>query len=433
MTPASPERATPRQQLRISLYFSVLLVGVGMHSPSGLFSLPIVFYFKNTLHLSSQLVSYFGLVTAIPLYLSFVFGLVRDAWQPRRLGDRGYLLLGGLGLTATYLAMAAFPPTWTSLLIGTLNLSFAYLVVSTASSALITLVGQQRLMTGRLSALFNFVGSVPVILSFLVGGALSDNWSLRNVFLLMAAISATLWLQAFWRPRDIFSQASDSAAVSEQAPKSRLDIRLLLRHRGALLAALIWMMWNFAPGANTATMYYLTNTVHLTDAQYGQYQAVFTVAFCPIYACYGFLCRRYSLRTLLFWGTIVAIPQLIPILFIHSANSAMVVAALMGGMGAVGTAAYYDLLIRACPKGLEGTLMMIAGTGFWIFGKWGDLLGSWLYEHWKYLPCVAATTIVYALILVVLFFIPPTITQDTEEHSENRRQEYALDSPLPQG
>jgi MFS family permease len=106
----------------------------------------------------------------------------------------------------------------------------------------------------------------------------------------------------------------------------------------------------------------------------------------------------------------------------------MFVAALMGFMGAVGTAAYYDLLIRACPKGLEGTVMMIATTGYWIFGKWGDLLGSWLYDRWHYLPCVIATTTVYALILVVLLFIPHTITEDREEQSENRRLEDALDN-----
>ena len=197
MSIASPTRATPRQQLVISIYFSALFIGVGMHSPSGLFSLPIQFYFKNKLHLSSEMVSYFGLVTAIPLYLSFVTGLFRDAWKPRRMGDRGYLLIGGLGLTATYLAMAALPPTWTTLLVGTLMLAFTYLVVATASGALTTLVGQQRLMTGRLSALYMFVGSVPIVISFLVGGALSDNWSLRNVFLLMAVVASSLWLQAF--------------------------------------------------------------------------------------------------------------------------------------------------------------------------------------------------------------------------------------------
>ena len=423
MTIAAPMRATTRQKRWICLYFSILLLGGGMHSPSGLFSLPILFYFKNALHLSPQRLSYFGLITAVPLYLSFLFGVVRDVWQPRRMRDRGYLLLGGLGLTGTYLAMAFIRPTWTSLLAGTLLISVGYLVISTASSALTTLIGQQRLMTGRLSGLTNIAGSVPVFISYLVGGAISDTWSLRNVFLLMAVISASLWLQAFWHSREIFSQTS----LSEQEPRVRLDLRLLLRHRGALLATLIWMMWNLSPGSVTATMYYLTNTVHLTDAQYGQYQAVYTLSFCPIFACYGLLCRRYSLRSLLFWGTLAAIPQLVPILLIHSIGSAVAVAILMGIMGGVGTAAYFDLLIRACPRGLEGTVMMLAVTGYWIFVKWGDLLGSWLYDRWKYLPCVIVTTLLYASILLILPYIPRTITEDTEEAGENRRREAALD------
>ncbi len=421
MTTASPTPANRRQQILIALYFSFLFTGVGMHSPSGLFLIPIQSYFKNQLHFDSQRVSLFGLITAIPLYLSFALGLLRDAWLPRRMGDRGYLLLGGLGLTVTYLGMALLPPTWNTLVTGTTLLALFYLVISTASAALTTLVGQQRLMTGRLSALYNFVGSVPVIISFLVGGTISSKWSLSSVFLLMAFISASLWIQAFWRSRDIF--VSDV----EAKPKERvsMDIRPLFRHRAALLAALIWILWNFAPGSNTATYYYLTNTIKLTDAQYGQYQATFTIAFCPVFAAYGFLCRRYSLRQLLFWGTIIGFPQLVPLLFIRTPASAIVVAAMMGAMGGVATAAYYDLLIRACPKGLEGTLMMIATAGFWIFGKWGDLLGSWLYDHWKYPPCVAATTLVYASILLVLASIPRTVTEDREEQSEHRVEEYA--------
>lgn len=415
-----------RQHFLIALYFSLLFVGVGMHSPSGLYSLPILFYFKNKLHLSSQLVASFGLITAIPLYLSFAMGLLRDTWKPRVMGDRGYLLLGGLGLTLTYLALALIPPTWTGLLVGSLVIALSYLMVSTASSALMTQVGQQKLLTGRLSALSNLIGAIPIVISFVVGGALADNWPLRDVFLLMAGISSSLGIQAFWHSREIFTPDQSEDAP----PRQHLNLPLLLQHRGALLAALIWMMWNFAPGANTATMYYLTNTVKLTDAQYGQYQAVFTIAFCPIYAFYSVLCRRFSLRSLLFWGTLIAIPQLVPILWIHSATSALVVASLMGVMGAVATASYYDLLIRSCPKGLEGTVMMIAGTGYWIFGKWGDLLGSWLYDHWKYLPCVIATTIVYALILAVLPLLPRAITEDREEQSENRVREYATDNGI---
>ena len=224
----------------------------------------------------------------------------------------------------------------------------------------------------------------------------------------------------------LFRSHKEEEQVVLEEPKPRINLRLLLKHPVALLAALIWIMWNFAPGSGTATMYYLTNTIKLTDAQYGQYQAVSTLAFCPLFAIYGMLCRRFTLRQLLFWGTLVAIPQLVPILFITSVKSAMLVAIATGVMGGVATAAYYDLMIRACPKGLEGTLIMLATTGYWIFGKWGDLLGSWLYDHWKYLPCVVSTTAVYATILIVLAFIPRTVTEDTEEQSEHRAEEYAV-------
>ena len=396
-----------------------------MHSPSGLFSLPIQFYFKNHLHLLPDKLSYFGLITAIPLYLSFIAGLARDAWKPKVMGDRGYLLIGGLSLTLTYLAMAFTAPSWSTLLIGTTLLSIGYLVVSTASNSLTTLVGQQRLMTGRLSALWNIVASLPAVISYAVGGKLADNWSLRNVFLLMAIISASMWLQSLWASRDIFVEEPQ---VNHQAKKEPINFKALFHHKGAMLAALIWMMWNFAPGANTATLYYLTDKVHLSDAQYGNYQAVFTVAFIPLFLCYGYLCRKFTLRKLLFWGTIVAVPQLVPILFIHSAKSAYIVATLMGVMGAIGTAAYYDLLIRACPKRLEGTLMMIAVTGYWVFGKWGDVLGSKLYGIWGYLPCVIATTTVYAAILIVLAFLPKSITDDKEEQLDNRVRELEMET-----
>ncbi len=54
MPTVSPTLVTPRQQRIIAVYFSILFMGVGMHSPAGFFFLPIQFYFKNKLHLSSQ-------------------------------------------------------------------------------------------------------------------------------------------------------------------------------------------------------------------------------------------------------------------------------------------------------------------------------------------------------------------------------------------
>jgi hypothetical protein len=49
-------------------------------APSGgLIDIPITFLLKNKLHLKAHELADFRLVSAIPLYLSFVFGFIRHA------------------------------------------------------------------------------------------------------------------------------------------------------------------------------------------------------------------------------------------------------------------------------------------------------------------------------------------------------------------
>ena len=50
--------------------------------------------------------------------------------------------------------------------------------------------------------------------------------------------------------------------------------------------------------------------VHTNDAEWGQWNAIFSASFIPTFAVFGILCRRFPLKTLLFWGTLVAIPQI---------------------------------------------------------------------------------------------------------------------------
>jgi len=84
---------------------------------------------------------------------------------------------------------------------------------------------------------------------------------------------------------------------------------------------------------------------------------------------------KLPLKTLLFWGTVVAVPQLVPLLFIHSVTGALVAAAPIGLMGGVATAAYLDLIIRSCPRGLQGTTLMMSVGLYWIASRFGDVLG----------------------------------------------------------
>jgi predicted MFS family arabinose efflux permease len=181
----------------------------------------------------------------------------------------------------------------------------------------------------------------------------------------------------------------------------------LVRHWPIYPALLIWLLWNFAPGAATPLQYYLQNTLHAQDAQWGQWNAIFSASFIPTFMLFGVLCRRLALKTLLLWGTVVAIPQLVPMLFMHSVTAALVAAVPIGLMGGVATAAYLDLIIRSSPRGLEGTTLMMSVGLNWIASRFGDVLGTALYDHYGgFAACVAAITVVYALILPTLLLVP---------------------------
>ena len=100
-------------------------------------------------------------------------------------------------------------------------------------------------------------------------------------------------------------------------------------------------------------------------------------------------------------------PQVTPLLVVHSPQAVLWAAVFVGLSGGIATAAYMDLLIRSCPRGLEGTMMMLAWSMYGLAVNVGNLLGTDLYEyHGGFVVCVTATTIVYALILPVILAVP---------------------------
>src|ERR1700730_17993045 len=113
------------------------------------------------------------------------------------------------------------------------------------------------------------------------------------------------------------------------------DVNRLVRHRPIYPALLIWLLWNFAPGSSTPLQYHLPNTLHATDAARGPWDPILSVSFIPTLLVFGILCRRLPLRILLWWGTVAAIPQFVPLVFIQSVAQAFIAAAagrLMGGL-----------------------------------------------------------------------------------------------------
>jgi hypothetical protein len=104
------------------------------------------------------------------------------------------------------------------------------------------------------------------------------------------------------------------------------------------------------------------------------------------------------------------VPQMVSLLFIHSAKGALIAAIPMGLLGGIGQGAFTDLAMRSCPKGLEGTMMMLFLALYWISLRLGDLWGANLYEHaGGYDTTLYVTIALYAAILPVLLLVPKRI------------------------
>jgi hypothetical protein len=402
----------------ILLYLCGLVFIISPAAPyHGLIAIPVSFYLKNRLHLAASQVALFRLMTGTPLYVAFLFGFVRDSWNPFGRRDRGYFMLFGALTSLVYVVFALVPVSYVSLLAGMALATCSYLFLSSAWAGLASTIGQQQSMSGQLAAAYNIVASLPGLAALALGGALSDRLEgvkagevARTLFLIGAVLAATIALAGLWRPRAVYDNVH-----AEHGPKAHpiADIKRLARHWPIYPALFIWFLWNFAPGGSTPLQYYLQDTLHARDSDWGLWNMFFGAGFIPTFALFGLLARRYSLRRLLWWSTVFAVPQYIPLLFVPTVKAALVAGAAMGLMGGAASAAYIALIIRSCPRGLQGTTLMASTAMYWIVSNFGDLLGTWLYDRFghTFTVCVIAITIVYALILPALLLVPARLIE----------------------
>ncbi len=433
-TAAAAADLSPSERHGIFLYLGILIVLLAFGGPAGgLIDIPISFFLKNRLHLTAHEVATFRLIAAIPLYLSFVFGFIRDIWNPLGMRDRGFMLLFG-GVTALLYVLLAFTPmSYATLVFAVVVLTASFLFVSSAQNGLTSVIGQQHAMTGQVSSVWNVFLSIPTVGALLIGGKLSGlleekdpDQALRILFLVGAAIMTVIALYALWKPAEVF----DNIRVENGTGRHPIeDLKRLVGHWPVYPAMLIWLLWNFAPGSTTPLQYHLQNTLHATDAQWGEWNAIFAASFIPTYIVYGLLCRKFPLKTLLVWGTFLAIPQMVPLLFIDTVTQALIAAIPIGLMGGLATGAYLDLIIRSCPRGLQGTTLMMSWSLYYVVSRFGDVLGTHLYDRYGgFTVCVIAITIVYALILPALLLVPKHLITT----ADGQTPELAFGAPEPE-
>jgi len=409
MSTAAP--MTPAERRRLIIYGGVLLTLVQFAVPyEGLIGLPVLFFLKNKLGLSAHGVAQFNLIASIPLFVGFAFDFLRDVWSPFGKGDRAHLLVFGLMTSAAYGVMTVLQPTYGVLLGGVLLSTIAIQMVWSAGRGSTSAVGQDEAMTGLMSVLGNLSVLVPNLVAYFAGGALSGYLehhdaatAARILFALGAGLMIAVSILGLLGPRRLL----DAHHARARSHTLAGDFIRLLRHRPLYPIMAIQLLWQFSPAVGAVLPFHLANDLHATDAQVGLWYGIFFGSFAPIMLAYAWLCRRVKLNVLLWVGTVLAVSQMAPLLFAQTPNQALVAACLMGLIGGLGQAAYTDLAIRACPPGLQGTMMMMFLAMYYVSLRFGDLLGAWLFDQQGgFQTALFASMGVYALILPMLLLIP---------------------------
>jgi Major Facilitator Superfamily len=418
------ERRSSTRQLY--LYFSLLALLMNITNPQWALDIPTSFMLKDLLQATASQVALFRLLTGIPIYLGFVFGLARDLWNPFGWRDPGYFRIF-LPLTIIALGWGAFArTTYTGLLIGMLLTTVSYSFLTAAYQGLLASIGQQALMPGRLSTLSNIFINIAVIVDYSASGWMATALSPHRVFLLVLSVTATLGVFGFWKPRSVFDHTYEDPRAKGTSFAG--DIKRLVKHRAIYPVILMNLLWFFTPGATTPMQFFLTNQLHASNAIFADFSALLYAAFLPTVLLYGYLCTRFPPRKLLWWSVIIGVPQFLPMAFIHTGSQALLTAVIAGLLGGMANAAIIDIDIRACPPGLHGTLMMIIAAIYSLSARSGDVFGSWIFDlnpKHGFQYCVVAITVTYALILPLIPLLPKELTA-TADGEPNPDEETAV-------
>ncbi len=408
-SPGAGVKSARYRNLALIMGFGVFASTFAQAGVLGLY--PFRFLLKDQLHEGPFRVALFMQLAAMPWNLKIIAGIICDGLPLFGSRRRYYLLLSTLLSGLLWLAVACVPPAFNSLVVMATIMNIALVFVSTVAGGLLVEAGQTFQASGRLS-----VWRVVAMNVASLGVPLGAFIATRS--LAITAVAAALPLFAvcaitFFHYRE--------QPVVRRDPRVwtgiREQFRVAVRSRALWAAAGLLFLVQFAPGFSTPLMFYQTDNLHFSENTIGVLTLVDAIAGIAGAFFYGYFCRRFSLRPLLYGG--ILFTGLISLLYLgyNDFHSALVIEAAYYFGYALVQMPLYDLAVRATPKGSEALGYSII-ISVWNWGiLCSDLIGSALYEnkHCDFKQLVWLNSATTLAVLIAVPFLPKLLVDRREE------------------
>ena len=386
---------TRKSLIGLGTLFGLLYFVQGIVEPTdGLLSQPIKSLLRNWDY-SAASTAWFIAILSLAWTIKPLYGLLTDFVPFAGSQRRGYLLLttavASVSMTAVYL-LPLTSERVVLLLMLLLPSSVAIAFSDVVIDAMMVGAGQQHDMTGRLQSVQWACMYAAMIVTGVVGGALSQ-WGRQQAGFLIAALFCAVSLLAVWKlvsepsqPVNGCEGAVPSTTSNAALSSAMAGMRQMFRQPGVVAIGAFLFLWNFNPFSSAVLYYYSIGALHFSEQFVGTLSSWHAAGLLMGSVLYGVFCRRIPLGFLIHGSIVAGILATIGYWGYREPTSGLLISVGVGVVYAIGSLIQLDLAARICRPETAGTtfalLMSLSNLGAALSQGFGGSVYEAMAQRW---------------------------------------------------
>ena len=395
----------------------MMLVGIGYlffvfsNPGDGIMGLAMKAILKDQLHLEPTKIAAFSVIASMAWYFKPLAGLLTDNFPLLGTRRKGYLVVSALLAGVLWIVLAIIPTSYGLMLTLLVIINIGLVIGQTTLGGMLVQYGQEYKATGQMSAMRNASENLALLVSALVSGWIASHFVRPGMAIagVLLFVLVGFFVKFHHEPRVTIPNTGAAKATL-------LQFKKLFTSRTLWSAAVCWMLVRFTPGFQTPLFFHQTDHLKLSLEFIGFLKSIHSgTAFIGCLA-YIYLCRKYPLRTLLYFGVTLNVLSAFCYLGYNSKLGAGLVESAAGLGTAMAWLAIFDLLARSTPKGCEALGYALIFSFGNISNGMSDVLGSSWFEKFgdSFTPMVWINSGTSALVLLAIPFLPKSLVAHTD-------------------